>query len=168
MVTDGGQAAAGGALDEVDVPLRLIDPDAVVPAYAHATDAGADLSARVDVVIGPGERAVVPTGVALAIPAGFVGLVHPRSGLAAKHGLTVLNAPGTIDADYRGEVCVVLVNTDPSTPVTVRRGDRIAQLLVQRVSHARWQLVPALPDTTRGDGGFGSTGGFLPAAGKDT
>ncbi|ROR93669.1 deoxyuridine 5'-triphosphate nucleotidohydrolase [Salana multivorans] len=149
----------GNPADVVAVPIRLLDPDAAAPRYAHATDAGADLVSTADVTLAPFERALVPTGVAVAIPPGYVGLVHPRSGLALRAGLTVLNAPGTIDADYRGEIGVVLVNLDSTTPVTVRRGDRIAQLVLQRVATAGWDVVDELPDTARGAGGFGSTGG---------
>lgn len=149
----------GDSTDVVAVPIRLLDPESGPPLYAHATDAGADLVAAAEVTLAPGERALVPTGIAVAIPPGYVGLVHPRSGLALRSGLTVLNAPGTIDADYRGEIGVVLVNTDPVTPVTVSRGDRIAQLVLQRVSTAQWEVVGELPGTDRGTGGFGSTGG---------
>nr|WP_284252605.1 dUTP diphosphatase [Litorihabitans aurantiacus] len=153
-------------MTHVDVPLTLLDPRLPVPAYAHDGDAGADLSARVDVELGPGERALVPTGVAIALPLGWVGLVHPRSGLAARSGVTVLNAPGTIDAGYRGEVAVILLNTDRTRSVTISRGDRIAQLVVQRVATARFDVVDQLPNAARGDGGFGSTGGHA-SAGKD-
>lgn len=129
-----------------------------MPRYAHPGDAGADLVTTVDVTLAPGERVVVPTGIAIALPAGFVGLVHPRSGLAAAAGVSIVNAPGTVDAGYRGEVKVVLVNLDTSTPVTVHRGDRIAQLVVQRVDTARFVEVDRLPGSDRGEGGYGSTG----------
>ena len=109
----------------------------------------------------PGERALVPTGIAVALPEGYVALVHPRSGLAARFGLSIVNAPGTVDAGYRGEIKVMLVNLDPRTPVELRRGDRIAQLVIQQVEHARFVAVERLPDSARGDGGYGSTGGFL-------
>lgn len=144
------------------MPVRLfrVDPGLPPPAYAHPGDAGADLRARVDVRLAPGQREVVPTGVAIALPEGFVGLVHPRSGLAARHGLTVVNAPGTVDAGYRGEIMVTLLNTDHSEPVFLRRGDRIAQLVVQRVERAGFVEVEALPESVRGAGGLGSTGGF--------
>lgn len=148
------------------VPLVRLDPDLPVPSYAHPGDAGADLLARTDVVLAPGERALVPTGVALALPVGYVGLVHPRSGLALRQGLTVLNAPGTIDAGYRGEIAVVLLNTDRDESVTVTRGDRIAQLVVQQVTTAQFDVVTELPQAARGEGGFGSTGGHA-SAGKD-
>ncbi|PFG19546.1 dUTP diphosphatase [Serinibacter salmoneus] len=150
---------------DLDVPVRRIDDDLPLPSYARAGDAGADLYAAHDVDLAPGERALIGTGIAVAVPPGFVALVHPRSGLAARHGLTVLNAPGTIDAGYRGEVRVLLVNTDREATATIRRGDRIAQLVVQSVVHARFVPVAELNETQRGDGGFGSTGGHG-AAGK--
>ncbi|HEY7273588.1 MAG TPA: dUTP diphosphatase [Actinoplanes sp.] len=145
--------------DAVGVPVRRLDPDLPLPSYAHPGDAGADLVAAEDVVLGPGERALVHTGVAVALPQGFVGLVHPRSGLAARLGVTVLNAPGTVDAGYRGEILVNLINHDPAATVKISRGDRIAQLLVQRVERAAFTAVEELPDTVRGAGGHGSTGG---------
>lgn len=145
--------------DEVPVALRRIDPDLPVPAYAHPGDAGADLYAARDVEIGPGERTLVPTGVAVALPEGYVGLVHPRSGLAARLGVTVLNAPGTVDAGYRGEILVNLVNHDRATVAKISRGDRIAQLVVQRVERARFTVVDELTESSRGAGGHGSTGG---------
>lgn len=147
-------------LEPLEVPLLRVDPQVPVPAYARPGDAGADLCSAVDVTLAPGERAVVPTGVALALPAGCAGFVHPRSGLAARHGLTVVNAPGTIDAGYRGEIRVTLLNTDREHPVVLRRGDRIAQLVVQRVEHVRFVEVRELPESVRGAAGFGSTGGF--------
>jgi dUTP pyrophosphatase len=130
-----------------------------MPAYAHPGDAGADLVAAADVELAPGERRLVPTGIAIAIPDGCVGLVHPRSGLAHRLGVTVLNAPGTVDAGYRGEILVNLVNHDPAATVRIARGDRIAQLLVQRVERAVFHAVDELPGTVRGAGGHGSTGG---------
>jgi dUTP pyrophosphatase len=129
-----------------------------VPAYAHPGDAGADLCAATEVVLPPGGRATVGTGIAVAVPDGYAAFVHPRSGLASRHGITLVNAPGTVDAGYRGEVKVVLLNTDPAEPFTVRRGDRIAQLVVQPVTRARFLDSDELPPTPRGDGGFGSTG----------
>ena len=144
--------------------LQRLDEDLAPPAYAHPGDAGADLVARHDVTLAPGERASVPTGIAIALPEGFAAFVHPRSGLAARHGLTVLNGPGTVDAGYRGEVVVTLLNTDPRQTVVVRRGDRVAQLVVQPVSRARFVPVAELPASPRGDGGHGSTGGFIGAA----
>ncbi len=144
----------------VEVPVVRLDPDLPLPAYAHPGDAGADLVTTVDVTLGPGERALVPTGIALALPEGFVALVHPRSGLAARHGLSIVNTPGTIDAGYRGEIKVLLVNHDPREPVTLRRGDRVAQLVVQRFETARFVAMDQLPPSARGTGGYGSTGGF--------
>ncbi|MEV4760195.1 dUTP diphosphatase [Micromonospora sp. NPDC049559] len=143
----------------VPVPLRRLDPDLPLPTYAHQGDAGADLVAAEEVEIPPGERALVRTGVAIALPEGFVGLVHPRSGLAARLGVTVLNAPGTVDAGYRGEILVNLINHDRTTAAKIARGDRIAQLVVQRVERARFEIVDELPGSARGAGGHGSTGG---------
>jgi dUTP pyrophosphatase len=142
------------------VRLLRLDPGLPVPGYAHPGDAGADLHAAPDVTLEPGERALVATGVALAIPDGHVGLVHPRSGLAARHGISMVNAPGTIDAGYRGEVLVNLVNLDPREAFTVRRGDRIAQLVVQQVALCEFLEVDSLDDTPRGDTGHGASGGF--------
>ena len=147
---------------DLPVPVVRLDRELPLPSYAHPGDAGADLFTTVDLVLAPGERALVPTGVALAIPEGYVGLVHPRSGLAARHGLSIVNTPGTVDAGYRGEVKVLLVNLDPSEPVELRRGDRVAQLVLQRVERAGFVEVDALPDSSRGAGGYGSTGGFGP------
>lgn len=144
----------------LDVELKMLDDGLEPPAYAHPGDAGADLRARVDVTLGPGERALVPTGVSIALPYGYVALIHPRSGLATRHGLTVVNAPGTVDAGYRGEIAVTLLNTDASEPLALRRGDRIAQMVIQRVEHARFVPVADLSSSVRGSGGFGSTGGF--------
>jgi dUTP pyrophosphatase len=144
----------------LDVPLRRLDPDLPLPSYAHPGDAGADLLAAVDVRLEPGERALVPTGIAIALPEGYVALVHPRSGLAARFGVSIVNAPGTVDAGYRGEIKVLLVNLDPREPVHLARGDRIAQLVLQRVEQARFVEVEVLPGSARGDGGYGSTGGF--------
>lgn len=145
--------------DAVPVPVRQLDPELPLPVYAHPGDAGADLAAAIDVELPPGGRALVPTGVAIALPDGYVGLVHPRSGLAARLGVTVLNAPGTVDAGYRGEILVILINHDRVTPARICRGDRIAQLVVQRVERVRFQPVAELPDSRRGVGGHGSTGG---------
>jgi len=144
----------------VEVLLHRLDPQLPVPGYAHPGDAGADLMTSIDVTLAPGERRTVPTGLAIALPDGFAGFVHPRSGLAARHGLTIVNAPGTVDAGYRGEIRVTLLNTDTSNPVHLRRGDRIAQLVVQPVSRARFVEVDQLPGSVRDVGGFGSTGGF--------
>jgi dUTP pyrophosphatase len=144
----------------LDVPLHQLDAELPLPAYAHPGDAGADLVTRVDVELPPGGRATVPTGVAVALPEGFAAFVHPRSGLAARCGVTTLNAPGTIDAGYRGEIHVILLNTDQHEAVVLHRGDRIAQLVVQRVEHAVFRPVDDLPASARGTGGHGSTGGF--------
>jgi dUTP pyrophosphatase len=150
--------ALDGHTPSVRLPVMRLDPDLPLPRYAHPGDAGLDLYTRESVTLKPGERALVPTGVALAIPPGHVGLVHPRSGLAARHGVTLVNAPGTIDAGYRGEVQIILANTDPHEPVTLERGARIAQLVIQRVETVEVVAVDVLPDTARGAGGFGSTG----------
>jgi dUTP pyrophosphatase len=144
----------------LDVQLKLIDTGIEPPSYAQPGDAGADLRSTIDLSLAPGERRLVPTGVAVALPFGTVGLIHPRSGLAAKHGITVVNAPGTIDAGYRGEIHVCLLNTDRDKGFDIKRGDRIAQLVIQRVEIAGFQVVDTLPESVRGAGGFGSTGGF--------
>ena len=143
----------------VDVLITRLDPELPLPAYEHPGDAGLDLRSRVDVTLAPGSRALVPTGVAIALPAGFVALVCPRSGLALRHGIGLVNAPGVIDAGYRGEIGVILVNHDRDSVVEIHRGDRIAQLVVQRVEMARLVEVSDLPGSHRGEGGFGSTGG---------
>jgi dUTP diphosphatase len=145
-------------VDAPELPVRRLDPGLPLPAYAHPGDAGADLRAAEEVVLPPGGRATVGTGIAIAVPDGYAAFVHPRSGLASRHGITVVNAPGTVDAGYRGEVRVVLLNTDPSEPFTVRRGDRIAQLVVQPVTRVQFLDADELPPTPRGEGGFGSTG----------
>jgi dUTP pyrophosphatase len=145
----------------VDVLVRRLDPSLPVPAYAHPGDAGADLYAAEDVELAPGERRLVGTGVAIALPDGYAGFVHPRSGLAARHGVSIVNAPGTVDAGYRGEIKVCLVNLDPGQPVRLARGDRIAQLVVQRVERVVLHEVDLLPGSARGEGGHGSTGGFV-------
>ncbi len=144
----------------LEVQLKMLDDGIEPPHYAHPGDAGADLRTRLDLVIAPGERVLVPTGVSLALPEGYVALIHPRSGLATKHGLTIVNAPGTVDAGYRGELAVTLLNTDRSQSIHLSRGDRIAQMVIQRVEHALFVPVDELPDSVRGTGGFGSTGGF--------
>ncbi len=149
-----------GTQQDLPVQILMLDDGLEPPAYATDGDAGADLRTAVDLVLAPGERALVPTGVAMALPSGYVGLVHPRSGLAARHGLTIVNAPGTVDAGYRGEIKVCLLNTDRHEPVRLARGDRIAQLVIQRVERAAFAVVDRLPDSARGTGGFGSTGGF--------
>ncbi|CAM3611014.1 dUTP diphosphatase [Nocardioides marinus] len=155
---DQASSSPGPLPTGLPVPVVRLDPDLPLPGYAHPGDAGADLHTTVDVVLAPGERALVPTGIALALPEGYVGLVHPRSGLAARHGVSIVNTPGTVDAGYRGEVKVLLVNLDPREPVELRRGERIAQLVVQRVERAAFVEVDALPDSARGTGGYGSTG----------
>lgn len=145
---------------DLEIAVRQLDPDLPLPSYAHPGDAGADLLTTVDLKLAPGERMLVPTGIALALPEGYVALVHPRSGLAARHGLSIVNTPGTIDAGYRGEVKVLLINHDPAESIVLRRGDRVAQLVVQRFERARFVAVDDLPDSVRGAGGYGSTGGF--------
>lgn len=147
----------GGVLD---IPLRMLDEGLEPPSYVHEGDAGADLRARVGLTLAPGHRALVPTGVAVAIPTGYAGFVHPRSGLAARHGITIVNAPGVIDAGFRGEIQVNLINTDAREPFIVSRGDRIAQLVIQRIQTANFIVVDALETSARGSGGHGSTGGF--------
>ena len=150
--------------DVVDVLIQRLDPGLPPPSYAHPGDAGCDLYAAQDVDLGPGERTLMPTGLAVALPAGYAAFVHPRSGLAARHGVTIVNAPGTVDAGYRGEIKVTLLNTDRSAPVSFRRGDRIAQLIIQPVPPVRFQEVDRLPESARGEGGFGSTGGHAATA----
>jgi len=163
-VTGTGMARTGAqAGGRVEVLLRRIDHGLPVPAPAQPGDAGVDLRTTVDVELGPGERAVVPTGIAIALPDGYAAFVHPRSGLAARHGVTLVNAPGTIDAGYRGEIKVALLNTDLERPVRFSRGDRIAQLVIQRVERPVFFEVAVLPGTLRGDGGHGSTGGHAAA-----
>src|SRR5690606_6913519 len=138
------------------------DPQVPLPVYAHPGDAGADLATTEALILGPGERATVGTGIHIALPDGYVALVHPRSGLAARHGVTIVNAPGTVDAGYRGEIRVTLINTDPEATVEFAPGDRIAQLVIQRVERAVFVPVETLPGSHRADGGFGSTGGKAP------
>ena len=150
----------------LEVSVRRLDPDVPLPAYAHPGDAGCDLVTTQDVELAPGERAVLPTGLALALPEGFAAFVHPRSGLAAHHGVSLVNAPGTIDAGYRGEVQVVVINHDPREVLRLRRLDRVAQLVVQRVEQVQWREVDGdLPDSARGTGGHGSTGGHAAGTG---
>ena len=142
----------------VDVLLRRLDPGLPAPEYARPGDAGADLRTAVDVELGPGERTVLPTGVAVAMPEGYAAFVHPRSGLAARYGVSLVNTPGTIDSGYRGEIKLIVVNLDRTSPVAFKRGDRVAQLVLQRVERARFVEVDELPSSERGDGGHGSTG----------
>lgn len=156
------QAPALLGAPTLQVQLKMLDAGLEAPSYAHPGDAGADLRARVDVVLRPGERKLVPTGVSISLPDGFVALIHPRSGLATKHGLTIVNAPGTVDAGYRGEISVTLLNTDATQDIELRRGDRIAQMVIQRVEYAQFVRVDELDGSVRGAGGFGSTGGFTP------
>jgi dUTP pyrophosphatase len=150
----------------LEVSVRRLDPDVPLPAYAHPGDAGCDLVTTQDADVAPGERAVLPTGLALALPEGYAAFVHPRSGLAAHHGVSLLNAPGTIDAGYRGEVQVIVINHDPREVLRLRRLDRVAQLVVQRVEQVQWREVDGdLPDSARGTGGHGSTGGHAAGTG---
>ena len=142
----------------VKVLITRLDPSVPLPAYAKPGDAGADLVTRIDVTIKPGERVLVPTGISLALPKGYVALVHPRSGLAIKHGISLVNTPGTVDAAYRGEVACILINHDLTNEVSFKKGDRIAQLVIQKVEEAVFIEVEELPGSDRGAGGFGSTG----------
>lgn len=151
-------AATGDQPGTTEILIQRLDPGLPVPGYAHPGDAGADLHAAEDVELLPGERTVVGTGLAIALPDGYAAFVHPRSGLAARHGVTLVNAPGTVDAGYRGEIKVTVINTDAKEPFRIRRGDRVAQLVVQRVERAVFREVERLPGSTRGAGGFGSTG----------
>jgi dUTP pyrophosphatase len=142
----------------IEVLIKRLDPGVPLPSYAKGGDAGADLVTRVDLTLQPGERALAPTGISIALPDGYAAFVHPRSGLAIKHGVSVVNAPGTIDAGYRGEIQVILINQDPKEAISFKRGDRIAQLIIQKVEHADFVEVAELPGSGRGTGGFGSTG----------
>ena len=142
----------------LQVLITRLDPSIPLPVYAKGGDAGADIVTRVDVTLQPGERALVPTGIAIALPDGYVALVHPRSGLAIKHGVTMVNAPGTVDAGYRGELQCIMINHDPEEAITFHKGDRIAQLVIQKVERAEFVEVKDLPGSGRGSGGFGSTG----------
>jgi dUTP pyrophosphatase len=143
---------------QLDILVTKLDNDAVIPTYAKPGDAGADLYSISELVLAPGERALVKTGIAIALPNGYVGLVHPRSGLGLKNGISVVNTPGTIDAGYRGEIGVVLINHDLTERFQVKKGDRIAQLVIQKVENANFKLVNQLPDSERSAGGYGSTG----------
>ncbi len=145
-------------MSSVEVLITRLDPELPLPRYAKGGDAGADIVSRIDITLAPGERALVPTGIAIALPDGYVALVHPRSGLAIKHGVTMVNSPGTVDAGYRGELQIILINHDKSDPVSFKRGDRIAQLVIQKVERAEFVEVRELPGSGRGVDGFGSTG----------
>lgn len=145
-------------MSSVQVLITRLDPELPLPRYAKGGDAGADIVSRIDITLAPGERALVPTGIAIALPDGYVALVHPRSGLAIKHGVTMVNSPGTVDAGYRGELQIILINHDNSEAVSFKRGDRIAQLVIQKVERAEFVEVEDLPGSGRGSGGFGSTG----------
>lgn len=152
----------------LEVQVRRLDRDVPLPAYAHPDDAGCDLVTTTDVDLAPGERAVLGTGLALALPSGYAAFVHPRSGLAGRHGVGLVNSPGTIDAGFRGELRVIVINHDPRRVLRLRRLDRVAQLVVQRVEQVAWREVAhELPDSARGPGGHGSTGGFGTAAGQE-
>lgn len=145
-------------MKNLQVLITRLDSELPLPQYAKGGDAGADIYSRIDFTLAPGERMLVPTGIAIALPDGYVALVHPRSGLAIKHGVTMVNAPGTVDAAYRGELQCILINHDPKEPISFKRGDRIAQLVFQRVERAQFIEVKHLPGSGRGEGGFGSTG----------
>jgi dUTP pyrophosphatase len=145
-------------MNSVQVLITRLDPELPLPRYAKGGDAGADIVSRIDITLAPGERALVPTGIAIALPDGYVALVHPRSGLAIKHGVTMVNSPGTVDAGYRGELQVILINHDRNESVSFKRGDRVAQLVIQKVERAEFVEVQDLPGSGRGSGGFGSTG----------
>ncbi|MFF3378332.1 dUTP diphosphatase [Streptomyces sp. NPDC002680] len=151
--------------EPLDVLIRRVDPDVPLPAYAQPGDAGADLRTTEECELKPGERAVLPTGVSIALPDGYAAFVHPRSGLAARCGVALVNAPGTVDAGYRGEIKVIVVNLDPHEPVRFERFDRIAQLVVQQVEKVRFREVAELPGSARAEGGFGSTGGHASVGG---
>jgi dUTP pyrophosphatase len=146
-----------------EVTISRLDSGVPMPAYAHPGDAGADLVTTIDLILGPGERGLAPTGIALALPEGFAAFVHPRSGLALREGLSIVNTPGTIDAGYRGEIKVLLINHDLHASVHLTRGDRIAQLVIQRVEHVTFTEVDTLTESARGAGGYGSTGGHAAA-----
>ena len=142
----------------IKIQIRLLDEDLPMPRYQHEGDAGLDLPSRVDYVLEPGERAMIPTGIAVAIPRGYAGFVLPRSGLASRHGIALVNSPGLVDSGYRGEMAIVMINTDQREAFHIKRGDRIAQLVIQKVEAVVPRRVDELDDTARGSGGFGSTG----------
>jgi dUTP pyrophosphatase len=145
-------------MSKLPVLIKRLDPGIPLPKYSKGGDAGADVVTRIDLTLEPGERALAPTGIAIALPAGYVAFAHPRSGLAIKHGVSMVNTPGTIDAGFRGELQIILINLDPRESISFKRGDRIAQLVFQRYEHADFIEVAELPGSGRGDGGFGSTG----------
>lgn len=145
-------------MSNVEIEIQRIHPDAKMPAYAHHGDAGVDLYSVIDHTLQPGARVLVPTGLKMAIPEGYEGQVRPKSGLALKHGISVLNTPGTVDAPYRGEVGVILINLDPKTPYEIKKGEKVAQMVFSKVKHAELREAKELTATTRGEGGFGSTG----------
>jgi dUTP pyrophosphatase len=145
-------------MSDFQVLIKRLDPELPLPTYSKGGDAGADIVSRIDITIAPGERALVPTGISIALPDGYVALVHPRSGLAIKHGVTMVNAPGTVDAGFRGELQCIMINHDSKESVSFKRGDRIAQLVFQKVERAQFIEVDQLPGSGRGDNGFGSTG----------
>ncbi len=145
-------------MSDLQVLIKRLDPGVPLPKYSKGGDAGADIVTRIDLTLEPGERALVPTGIAIALPNGYAAFAHPRSGLAIKHGVSMVNTPGTIDAGFRGELQVILINLDPREAISFQRGDRIAQLVFQKVEHAEFVEVSSLPGSSRGDGGFGSTG----------
>lgn len=145
-------------MEHVSIPLQQLDPDLPVPAYAYVGDAGVDLRAACDETLAPFQRKLIPCGISVAIPSGYAGFVLPRSGLAIKHGISLVNAPGLIDSNYRGEIKAVLVNLDPHASFEIKRGDRIAQLVIMRVPDALFDVCDGLPETDRGAGGFGSSG----------
>lgn len=145
-------------MSNLQVLITRLDPELPLPRYAKGGDAGADIYTRIDFTLAPGERALVPTGISIALPDGYVALVHPRSGLAIKHGVTMVNAPGTVDAAFRGELQCIMINHDRNETAIFKRGDRIAQLVFQKVERAEFIEVESLPGSGRGDGGFGSTG----------
>ena len=142
----------------VDILITRLDESVPLPSYAKPGDAGADLCSRIDAILQPGERALIPTGISVALPNGYVALVHPRSGLAIKHGISMVNTPGTVDAAFRGELQIILINHDLHQPFEIKKGDRIAQLVIQKVERAEFVEVQTLPGTHRAEGGFGSTG----------
>jgi len=145
-------------MSDLQVLIKRLDPGVPLPKYSKGGDAGADIVTRVDLTLEPGERALAPTGIAIALPNGYAAFAHPRSGLAIKHGVSMVNTPGTIDAGFRGELQIILINLDPRESITFKRGDRIAQLVFQKVEHADFVEVEELPGSGRSNGGFGSTG----------